>query len=274
MRTIDVCGYIVADEDAMLYRWFGFIATCPRDVREALKKAGKEPVTVRINSYGGDVWSASDIYTALMEHEPGVETKVTGLAASAASVIMMAGNTVRASPTAEIMIHNPMSHASGDYRAMDHAANSLRNTRESIINAYAIKTGLPRERLRSMMNAETWLNAQSAKDAGFVDEILFMGATEQDDSSGDDTESGGSAGRTAALNIPSAELLRAKKAIYCEFAPTANNAEEARRMIAERMAESPEDKEPQPTERAREPEWQDEGNRFNFLLERIRTMGA
>lgn len=238
MRTFDLLGYIVPDDDAWIYRWFGYNAVSPADIRNALKKAGKEPVTVRINSYGGDVWSASDMYTLLREHEPGVETVVTGLAASAATLPMTAGNAVRASPTAEIMIHNPSCSAEGDHRAMEHTANSLKNTREAIINAYELKTGLSRERLRGMMNSETWMTAQSAQAAGFVDEILFaedgkMAVVQHEENENE----GASAAKTAALNIPSASVLKARWAVWNELAPGAKNIDEARKMIAKKAAQ-------------------------------------
>lgn len=246
MRIFDLLGHIVPDDDAWIYRWFGYSVTSPADIREALKKAGKEPVTVRINSYGGDVWSASDMYTLLRGHEPGVETVVTGLAASAATLPMTAGNTVRASPTAEIMIHNPSCSAQGDHRALEHAAGSLRNTREAIINAYELKTGLSRERLRGMLNAETWMTAQTARASGFVDEILFV------ENDGLGTEQpieaaavGASAAKTAALNLPSAASLKERWAVWNELAPGAKNIDDARAMIAGKAAQEAHAQEPQ-----------------------------
>lgn len=269
LRAIDVQGYIVPDDDAWVYRFFGISATSPRDIREALKKAGKEPVTVRINSCGGDVWSASDMYTALMQHEPGVEVEVSGLAASAATVIMMAGRTVRASPTAEIMIHNPTSEARGDYRTMEHAAQSLRNTRETIVNAYVIKSGLTREKLRSMMNAETWMTAQSAKGNGLIDEIMFTSEEALNGGIPEESQEAVGAGvKAAAMSMPSAEALKAKWSVYREFAPNANSVEEARGMIAERFAEN---KEPKNNPEPAQENGIDE-ERFNFLKEQIKVM--
>ena len=246
MRIFDILGHIVPDDDAWIYRWFGFSVTSPADIRKALKAAGKEPVTVRINSYGGDVWSASDMYTLLRGHEPGVETVVTGLAASAATLPMTAGNTVRASPTAEIMIHNPSCSAQGDHRALEHAASSLRNTREAIINAYELKTGLSRERLRGMLNSETWMTAQSARAAGFVDEILFVGDDGLEPEQPEEAAStGASAAKTAALNLPSAALLKERWAVWNELAPGASNIDEARAMIAGKAAQEAPAQEPQ-----------------------------
>ena len=269
LKTVDVRGYIVPDEDAWIYRLFGYTATSPRDIHEALKKAGKEPLTVKINSYGGDVWSASDMYTALMQHEPGVEIEVTGLAASAATVIMMAGHTVRASPTSEIMIHNPMSTARGDYRAMEHAAQSLRNTRETIINAYVLKSGMTREKLRSMMNAETWMTPQNAKENGLVDEIMFISEEALLSASQDTSAGTGSAGaKAAAMDMPSAEVLKAKWSVYQELAPGARSVEEARALIADRSESNQAPvTNPDPV--------QENGidkERFDFLKEQIKVM--
>lgn len=277
MRVIDVRGYIVPDEDVRFYRFFGYSVVCPRDVLGELKKAGKEPVTVRVNSYGGDVWSASEIYTALMQHEPGVEVEITGLAASAATVIMMAGRKVRASPTAEIMIHNPYAAARGDYRAMEHAAQSLRNTRETIVNAYVIRSGNTREQLRLMMDAETWMTAQGAKANGIIDEIMFVSEETLGGATEETAATTGAGMKAAAIEMPSAEALRAKWSVYRELAPSAKSVEEARAMIAGRFVKNETgegriqkkpDEEPKPAQEA-----ETDNERFNFLLEQIKVMG-
>src|SRR5690606_21231794 len=131
------------------------------------------PVEVVINSGGGDVYSGSEIYTALKDYSGHVTVKIVGIAASAASVIAMAGDKVLISPTAQIMIHNVSSIAQGDYRVMTHEAEILKNYNKSIANAYMLKTGLSQEELLTLMDKETWLNAQQAKEKGFVDEIMF-----------------------------------------------------------------------------------------------------
>lgn len=175
MAEIDIRGVIASNDDAWIYRWFGYEATSPADVTRVLQEAGGEEVVVRINSYGGDVWSASEIYTSLRAYTGPIITVVTGLAASAASVILMAGKPVRASPTAEIMIHNPSMQAEGDYREMERARKELINTRNAILNAYELKTGLTRSTLRQMMDRPAWMTAQTAKRRGFIDEVLFAG---------------------------------------------------------------------------------------------------
>ena len=239
MQIIDIRGYIVPDEDAFFYRFFGITVTCPKDVRIALEKAAGDAITVRINSYGGDVWSGSEIYTLLRAYEGEVTTEVTGLAASAASVILMAGNMVRASPTAEIMIHNPSSRAEGDYRAMEQAARSLRNTREAIVNAYELKTGIDRTRLRAMMNTETWMTAQSAQADGFADEIMFAedGKMANQEPENNENGFGNAAAKAAAFSMPCAAELRAKYAVWNEIAPGCISIEEARNK-ANRSVES------------------------------------
>lgn len=135
--------------------------------------AGSGPITVWINSPGGDCIAASQIYNMLMDYPGDVTVKVDGVAASAASVIAMAGSRVCMSPTSLMMIHNPLTVAMGDSAEMRKAIQLLDEVKESIINAYEIKTSLPREQLSTLMDAETWMNANKARELGFCDEILF-----------------------------------------------------------------------------------------------------
>lgn len=135
--------------------------------------AGTGPITVWINSPGGDCVAAAQIYNMLMDYPGDVTVNVDGIAASAASVIAMAGSRVCMSPTSLMMIHNPLTVAMGDSTEMRKAIQLLDEVKESIINAYEIKTSLPREQLSSLMDAETWMNANRAKELGFCDEILF-----------------------------------------------------------------------------------------------------
>ncbi len=135
--------------------------------------AGSGPITVWINSPGGDCIAASQIYNMLMDYPGDVTVKVDGVAASAASVIAMAGSRVCMSPTSLMMIHNPLTVAMGDSAEMRKAIQLLDEVKESIINAYEIKTSLPRDQLSTLMDAETWMNANKARELGFCDEILF-----------------------------------------------------------------------------------------------------
>jgi ATP-dependent Clp endopeptidase proteolytic subunit ClpP len=170
---IPIKGIIVANDEKWIYEMFGYEVTTPRDVDQLLKEVENESLEVVINSPGGDVYSGSEIYTSLKDHQNNVDVKIVGVAASAASVVAMAGDSVKISPTAQIMIHNVSSGAQGDYREMEHQAEVLKNYNKSIANAYRLKTNLSEEELLSLMNSEKWLNAQEAKEKGFVDQIMF-----------------------------------------------------------------------------------------------------
>ena len=134
--------------------------------------AGKGPVTVWLNSPGGDCIAASQIYTMLMDYKDDVTVKIDGIAASAASVIAMAGTRVLMAPTALMMIHNPMTGAYGNHTDMEKAIEMLYEVKESILNAYEIKTSLSRAKLSHLMDSETWMNANKAIELGFADDIL------------------------------------------------------------------------------------------------------
>jgi len=133
---------------------------------------GTGPVTVWINSPGGDCFAASQIYTMLVDYKGPVTVKIDGIAASAASVIAMAGTRVLMAPTAMMMIHNPATAAFGDESEMQKAIEMLAEVKESIINAYEIKTGMQRAKISRLMDAETWMNAKRAIELGFADEML------------------------------------------------------------------------------------------------------
>lgn len=135
--------------------------------------AGEGDITVWINSPGGDCIAASQIYCMLMDYRGAVTVKIDGIAASAASVVAMAGTTVLMAPTALMMVHNPLTVAIGDSEEMKKAIAMLDEVKESIINAYEIKTGLSRTRLAHLMDAETWLSAHKAVELKFADGLLF-----------------------------------------------------------------------------------------------------
>lgn len=143
----------------------------PELFRQELE-AGTGPVTVWINSPGGDCFAASQIYTMLREYAGKVTVKIDGIAASAASVIAMAGDEVLMAPTALMMIHNPATAAFGDTAEMQKAIEMLEEVKESIINAYELKTGMQRAKISRLMDAETWMNARKAQELGFADGII------------------------------------------------------------------------------------------------------
>lgn len=134
--------------------------------------AGDGPITIWVNSPGGDCTAASQIYSMLMDYKNDVTIKIDGIAASAASVVAMAGTKVLMSPTAMMMIHNPATGAFGDHVDMEKAIKMLDEVKESIINAYEIKTGLSHAQLSHMMDDETWMNAKKAIELGFADGML------------------------------------------------------------------------------------------------------
>ena len=134
--------------------------------------AGTGPVTVWLNSPGGDCIAASQIYTMLMDYQGDVTVKIDGIAASAASVIAMAGTTVLMAPTALMMIHNPMTMAYGNHEDMEKAIEMLDEVKESIINAYELKTSMSRAKLSHLMDSETWMNANKAMELG-LDAMLL-----------------------------------------------------------------------------------------------------
>ena len=143
----------------------------PQLFREELN-AGSGDITVWINSPGGDCVAAAQIYNMLMDYRGSVTVKIDGIAASAASVIAMAGTRVLVSPVSMLMIHNPATMAMGDAAEMQKAIAMLDEVKESIINAYEIKTGMSRAKLSHLMDAETWMDAHTAVDLGFADEIM------------------------------------------------------------------------------------------------------
>lgn len=165
MRTLFLNGEI-SDET-----WYGDEVT-PKLFKDELG-VGNGPITVWINSPGGDVFAAAQIYNMLMDYPYDVTVKIDGLAASAASVIAMAGTTVEMSPVAMMMIHNPATIAIGDSEEMKKAVKMLDEVKESIMNAYEIKTGLARDKISKLMDAESWFNAKKAVELGFADKILF-----------------------------------------------------------------------------------------------------
>ena len=144
----------------------------PQMFRDELE-AEEGDLTVWINSPGGNVFAAAEIYTMLQEYKGAVTVKIASIAASAASVIAMAGKRVLMSPTALLMIHDPSTIAMGNAKDMEKAIETLNEVKESIINAYAAKSGMRRSKIAELMSNETWMNAKKAVELGFADEMLF-----------------------------------------------------------------------------------------------------
>ena len=171
-RTLFLNGTIAEES------WFDDDVT-PQLFKDELM-AGSGDITIWINSPGGDCVAAAQIYNMLMDYKGNVTVKIDGIAASAASVIAMAGTKVLMSPVSMMMIHNPMTIAFGDSADMQKAIEMLGSVKDSIINAYEIKTGLSRAKLSHLMDAETWMDANKAVELGFADEVIKRSGDTED----------------------------------------------------------------------------------------------
>lgn len=155
-----------------VYDWLGIENTSPKKIVKALAEAGGEDIEVYINSPGGDVFAGSEIYTELRSYGGKKLIRITGIAASAASVIAQAGEC-EISPTGMFMIHNVQTCAAGDYRVMDNTGDALRAANQAIMNAYVEKTHRNPEELQALMDRDTYLSAQQAVEYGFADRLMF-----------------------------------------------------------------------------------------------------
>ena len=160
--------------------WFGDEITPELFKNELYSSEGD--ITLWINSPGGDCVAASRIYSMLMDYKGDVTVKISGLAASAASVVAMAGNRVLMAPTAMLMIHNPSMVTMGNRAELEKAIDLLNEVKESIINAYEIKTGLSRNKLSKLMDDETWFNSTRAIELGFADGLIMKNDDEEENS--------------------------------------------------------------------------------------------
>lgn len=164
-RTLYFDGYIAADS------WYDDDITPKKFKAELNASAGD--ISVWLNSPGGDVFAGNQIYNMLKEYKGKVTIKIDSLAASAASVIAMAGDEVIMSPVSMLMVHNPATMIFGEAADFQSGIKMLSGVKEGIINAYEQKTGLSRAKISSMMDAETWFSAQKAVELGFADKILY-----------------------------------------------------------------------------------------------------
>ena len=162
----------------------------PQDFRSELE-AEEGDITVWINSPGGNVFAAAEIYTMLKEYAGTVTVRIASIAASAASVVAVAGDQVQMSPTAILMIHDPMTFAMGNTKDMERAITTLNEVKESIINAFMAKTGMRHNKIAELMSNETWMNAKKAVEYGFADVVLYEDEKKADVSSKEDTDEEG-----------------------------------------------------------------------------------
>lgn len=167
-KTIDIKGPIITNDDKWIYDWFGVAACCPADIRSQLDEvADDEIVQVVINSSGGDIFAASEIYDMLAESKATIKVI---FAASAASYIACACKS-EIVPTGMLMIHNVSSYAAGDYNDMAHESGVLLKASKAVATAYRLKTGMTEDELIGLMDKETWLTADEAVEKGFIDKV-------------------------------------------------------------------------------------------------------
>ncbi len=179
VRTLHLEGYIAESS------WFDDDIT-PKQFKAELHGDGQmeDDIIVKIHSPGGDCFAAAQIYNMLKEYPGRVSVHVDGLAASAASVIAMAGDEVCVFPLSVIMIHNPAMLIAGEVADLQVGINLISEVKESIINAYQKKTGLSRAKVSHVMDAETWMSAYKAIELKFADNILYENQPTDENSAG------------------------------------------------------------------------------------------
>ena len=172
-KRIKMKGPLISNNEYEAYEFFGLEAVSAKSITDQFPEDINEDITLEVNSNGGLVTVGSEIYTALKNYKGHVTVEVTGMAASAASVAIMGADTVKISPTAQIMIHKALlTRASGNSDDLEKAVNALKSSDQTIINAYVSKTGLSEDEIFEMMKNETFMPAQVAVEKGFADELM------------------------------------------------------------------------------------------------------
>lgn len=172
-KRIKMKGPLISNNEYEVYEFFGLEAVSAKSITDQFPEDINEDITLEVNSNGGLVTVGSEIYTALKNYNGHVTAEVTGMAASAASVAIMGADTVKMSPTAQIMIHKALlTRASGNSDDLEKAVNALKSSDQSIINAYVSKTGLSEDEIFEMMKNETFMSANEAIEKGFADELM------------------------------------------------------------------------------------------------------
>lgn len=171
-KRIKLRGPLISNNQQEAYDWYGMEAVSAKSISNALPDDGSD-IVLEVNSNGGLVTVGSDIYTMLKQYPGNVTAEVTGMAASAASVAIMAADTVVISPTAQMMIHKALlGYVSGNSDDLDKASNALKASDQGIVNAYVAKTGKSEDEVMELMRNETYMSAQKAVELGFADEIM------------------------------------------------------------------------------------------------------
>lgn len=172
---IHLRGYLCSNDDADILRFWGWRdIVAPLDIASALEKANGKPVTVLVNSPGGDMTVGTEFFSLFRRYAGTADALVQGFAASAATLAIAGCKAIRSEPGAILCYHNPAASAEGDYRVMEGAAESLKNARESVINVYMTRSGKSREEIGALMNKNEWISPQQAKAFGLIDEIVGL----------------------------------------------------------------------------------------------------
>lgn len=166
-------GEVIPDDYSDVYDWLNYQYFSPQSISDALTKANGEDITLEINSPGGYIDAGSEIYTELMEYPGTVNAKIVGYACSAASWIALAADHVAMSPTAQMMIHRASGGAIGNSSDMKSEYNALDQMDKSFVDLYAQRTGKSPNEIYQMMIDTTWMNAKTAVENGFADEVMF-----------------------------------------------------------------------------------------------------
>lgn len=172
MKEVRISGAIVPNEDKWIYDYFEIEATCPKDVEKGINEAAGDEITFIINSPGGEIGSGSEIWYLINGYQNNTYADVVGYACSAASYLAMGADTIRMTPSALMMIHPVSGGARGNHSVLEKEADTLRICDKAISNVYKLRTGLSNEELLKLMDAETWMDAEKAKELGFIDEII------------------------------------------------------------------------------------------------------
>lgn len=173
MHTFNLKGQVVSNDAYKIYEWLDIEAMCPAIVEREIEKADGKRLEIYLSSPGGNVIAGSEIFTTLKNYKHGVTIKITGMAASAATVIASAGDETLMSPTASYMIHNASGAAGGNNQVMKHMAEVLEGVDSTIANAYVLKSGKPGFVFRELMAKETWFTAEEALNMNLIDGIMF-----------------------------------------------------------------------------------------------------
>lgn len=171
-KRAEIKGTIVSNDDKKIYEWFDIQATCPNDIAKAMKEAAGDDITIEINSPGGLVSAGDEMYYIMNQYNGKVIVDIAGYCCSAATLASCGADKVRAIPSAIYMIHNVSTQAAGDYKIMDKTSDVLKINNEAIAAVYEAKTKMSREELLKLMDKESFMTAQQAKEYGFIDEII------------------------------------------------------------------------------------------------------